>query len=284
MEEPEKAGAEQPVSSRDPQSDADPQEAAGGNGAATRRRNLDDVTHAYERARDELNDAVRSLRAEVAKIDLEQARTRAKGWVDENPMLAVFIGVGAGILTGRVLSNAMRPEPPALSDRARHRAEALRGKAGDYADELGAALAYQLSRAARSAGEASEYAAHRGAEAADVVSKRARDVGKDLSGRAREAGRDVSRRAVHISEDASKRTEELADSLADSTARSIRILEDATDELADTLKKRSKKTRKKAKKNVDRGVEFSDSVLNVARTAVAAVVVKKVGDWMKALR
>lgn len=301
MEEQEQAGVNQPNPNGNPQADAGTDADAGGRqeggsqSANARRAQLDEVTQAYERARDELSEAVRALRSEIAKIDLEQARTRAKGWVDENPLLAVFIGVGAGIITGRLLSQALRPDPPSLTERARHSAGALGGKAGGYADELGAALAYQLSRAARSAGEAGERVSHRGAEVADVVSKRARDVTKDLSERAREtgkeisrkaehAGRDVSRRAGHASEDAARRAEELADAFSESTLKSAHVLEDAADELAKTLKKRSKSVRKKAKKNAHRRTEFPDALLNVTRTAVAAVVVKKVNDWMKAMR
>ncbi len=294
MEEQDKAGVDQPYPDGNVRAESTGDESAEESSAA-RRRQLDELTQAYERARDELNDAVRSLRAEVARIDLEQARTRARSWVDENPVLAVFIGVGAGIVAGRLLSTAFHSEPKTLSDRARYRADELRGRAGGLADELGAALAYQLSRAARSAGDAGGYVAHRGADVAETVSKRAREVGEDVSERARHAGkefsrraenvgRDVSRRTIHWSEDASRRAEEIAEGLADSTAHSVRVLEEATDELSKTLKKSSKKARKKAKKRADRGLQFSDTVANAARTAVAAVVVKKVSDWMRAFR
>lgn len=301
MEEQEKSGVNQPNPNGNPRSDtgteteARGREEGGRHGADARRAQLDEITEAYERARDELAEAVRSLRAEIAKIDIDRARTRAKGWVDENPLLAVFIGVGAGIITGRLLSQALRPEPPSLTERARHRAGALGGKAGDYADELAAALALQLGRAARSAGEAGEFVSHRGADVAEVVSKRARGVSKELSERARETGkeisrkaehvgRDVSRRAGHASEDAARRAEELTEAFSESTLKSARVLEDAADELARTLRKRSKRVRKQAKKNAHRGMEFSDALLNVTRTAVAAVAVKKVNDWIKALR
>ena len=62
------------------------------------------------------------------------------------------------------------------------------------------------------------------------------------------------------------------------------MLEEAAQDLSKTLKKKSKKAGKRTKKNVNRGLEFSDTAINAARTAVAAVVVKKVSDWMKAMR
>ena len=151
MEEREKTGVDQPATNGADAAD-EGGEVRGDEASASRNRQLDELTHAYERARDELNDAVRALRAEIARVDFDQARVRARNWVDENPTLAVFLGVGAGIITGRLLSNAFRSEPPPMSVRARRRADRLADDAGAYAGELGTALAYHLGRAARAAG------------------------------------------------------------------------------------------------------------------------------------
>ena len=308
MEDQENTGVDQPTSNG-----ANAAEAAapnvGGAGAEAqdaRREQLDELTQAYERARDELNDAVRTLRMEIAKIDLDQARTRARTWVDENPTLAVFLGIGAGIVTGRLLSGAFRSQPPPLSVRARHQADSWAHDAGGYANELSTAIAYHLGRAARAAGDAGDYVADHSVEIADRVGKAAREaskdaskkadrfgkdlskqadrLGKDLSKHADRVGKDFSKRASHTGHDVSRRAEELADTIAASTSRSVHALEDAADDLSKTMKKRSKEARKKTKKGVDRGLEFSDTALNAARTAVAAVVVKKVSDWMKQVR
>lgn len=292
MEDQEKTGVDQPTSNgaNAPESAGDA--LGGGQGGAqgsqtqpgARNRQMDELTQAYERARDELNEAVRTLRMEIAKIDIDQARVKARSWVDENPTLAVFLGIGAGIITGRMLSSAFHSEPPPLSVRARNRADRFAGDAGGYANELSTALAYHLGRAARAAGEAGDYVAHQGADVADKVSRRAREAGEDVSKRAEQFGKDFSKRASHAGRDVSRRAEDAADVLAASTSRSAHALEDAADDLAKTLKKRSKKARKVSKKNIDKGLQFSDTAINAARTAVAAVVVKKVSDWMKHMR
>lgn len=260
-----------------------------------RKRQMEELTRAYERARDELNEAVRNVRAEISKIDFDQARTRAKSWVDENPTLAVFLGIGAGILTGRLLSGAFRPEPPPLPVRARKRAELLAREGGDFASELSSVIAQQISRAVHEAGSASASAARRGGKAAEKfgrearsvgedVSRRAERAGKDLSKRAERAGRDVSHRARDFGDTFSRRAGDVSEAISESAVRSFQELEDAAHDLSKTMKKKSKHAQKTAKKNVDRGVDFSGTVLTAARTAVAAVVIKKVNDWMKAMR
>lgn len=282
-----------------------------------RQRQLEELTLAYNRAREDLNQAIRNVRAEMAAVDFDQARTRAKSWVDENPTLAVFLGVGAGILTGKLLSGAFRSEPPPLSVRARRRAEALAGDAGDYAGELGTLLAHQFARAMHEAGSVGSTAAKRGGEVAEDLGRRARSLGdevshqaertgRDLSKRAERAGRDFSKRAERTSRDLSKRAEragrdvskhtrelsdvvsrkadDVAEALAESSARSFHELEDAAYDLSKTVKKRSKRAKKSAGKNLESGLDYSGAVLNAARTAVAAVVIKKVNDWMKQLR
>lgn len=283
-----------------------PANSAEGEGPAAtseeRHRQMQELTQAYERARDDLNEAIRNVRVELSKIDFDQARTRARSWVDENPTLAVFLGVGAGILTGRLLSSAFHSEPPPLSVRARKRAELLAREGGDYAGELSSVIAQQVARAVHEASEKGAYAARRGGKAAekfgrearsfgDDFSRRAEKAGKDLSKRAERSGKDISKRAERAGRDISDRARELGDTvsrragdvsevLSDSAARSFHELEDAAHDLSKTMKKRSKR----ARKSVDRGVDFSGTVLNAARTAVAAVVIKKVNDWMKAMR
>ena len=307
MEDQDKTGVDQPTSNGANAAEAAARTANTAEGAAqtaggptgeaqnARRQQLDELTQAYERARDELNDAVRTLRMEIAKIDLDQARTRARTWVDENPTLAVFLGIGAGIVTGRLMSSAFRSDPPPVSVRARRQADRWAHDAEGYASELSTALAYHLGRAARAAGEAGEYVADHSADIGERVAKAAREASKDASKRADRLGKDVSKhadrlgkdfskRASHAGADVSRRAEDFAESVADSTSRSVHALEEAAHDLSKTLKKRSKVARKKSKKSVNRGIEFSDSALNAARTAVAAVVVKKVSDWVKQMR
>lgn len=275
-------------------------------GTAEQRRQLQELTNAYNRARDELNEAIRNVRTELSRIDIDQARRRATSWVDENPTLAVFLGIGAGILAGRALSSAMHPEPPPLPERARRRAELLAREGGEYASGLGAVIATQIARAVHEAGDAGAFAAKRGGEVAESVGKKARTlgddvshraekVGKELSKRAEKAGRDISKKAERAGRDASYRARELGDTLstrADDFAdtltlgasRSFHELEDAAHDLSKTIKKKSKTAKKSTKKKIESGVDYTDALMNIARTAVAAVVIKRMSGWMKQLR
>ena len=274
--------------------------------ASEQHRQLQELTNAYNRARDELNEAIRNVRAELARIDFDQARRRATSWVDENPTLAVFLGIGAGILAGRALSSAMHPEPPPLPERARRRAQLLAREGGEYAGDLGAVIAKQIARAIHEAGDAGAFAAKRGGEVAESVGRKARTigddvshkaekVGKDLSKRAEKAGRDLSKKAERAGRDASHharelggtlstRADDLADALTLGASRSFHELEDAAHDLSKTIKKKSKTARKSTRKKIENGINYSDALLNVARTAVAAVVIKRMSSWMKHLR
>lgn len=281
-------------------------ESADRQGTAEQRRQLQELTDAYNRARDELNDAVRIVREELARVDFDQARRRARSWVDENPTLAVFLGMGAGILAGRLLSSAMHPEPPPLSERARRRAQVLAREGGEYAGDFSSMLAKQIARAVHEAGDAGAFAAKRGGEVAETVGRRARTLGDDVSHRAEKAGKDLSKRAEKAGRDLSKRAEragrdasfrardlseslssrvdDISDVLSDGASRSLKELEDAAHDLSKTMKKKSKHAKKTTAKNVDRGIEYSDAMLNAARTVVAASVIKRVNNWMKSMR
>lgn len=264
-------------------------------GTAEQHRQLQELTNAYNRARDELNEAIRNVRSELARVDIDQARRRAKSWVDENPTLAVFLGIGAGIFAGRLLSSAMHPEPPPLPERARHRAQMMVRDGGEYAGELGAVIAKQVARAVHEAGEAGAFAAKRSGEVAETVGRKARTLGDDVSHRAEKAsrnlskqaervGRDASHRARDLGESLSSRVDEIADALSDGASRSFHELEDVAHDLSKTVKKKSKRAKKKTQKKVNRGIDYSDAMLNAARTAVAAVVLKRVNSWMKSMR
>lgn len=281
-------------------------DAAGEQGTAEQQEQLQELTKAYNRARDELNEAVRSVREELARVDFDQARRRAKSWVDENPTLAVFLGIGAGILTGRLISNAMHPTPPPLSERARRRAQILAREGGEYAGEFSTTLAKQIARALHEAGDAGAVAAKRGGEVAETVGRRARTFGDDVSHRAEKAGKDLSKRAEKAGKELSKRAEragrdasfrardfsesftvrldDITEALSDGASRSVKELEDAAHDLSKTMKKKSKHVKKSTTKNVERGIEYSDAMLNAARTVVAAAVIKKVNSWMKSMR
>ena len=211
----------------------------------TERRPADELAEAYEKARDELSQAMGNLRTELGKVDLNRARDRARSWIDANPTLTLFIGIGAGILAGRLMSRAFRKPP--VTVRARRQAEALGGQLTDVAEDIGEAVAHAVTQAVRSVGEV---AAHGKKPAAKMV----------------------------------RRTREFGEDVAESAGRTVEFLEDAAEDMGKSIKKGSARAGKKARKKIDRGIDLSDAAVNALRTAVAAVVVKKVAGWVKNMR
>lgn len=228
-----------------------------------------DIAAAYERARRELNDAVRTLREEVARLDFDEARTRAQRWVDDNPTLAVFLGIGAGILVGRLLSDTLRPEPPPLPVRARRQAGALAEQAMGFAGGVGAVLAEQAALAAKKAGKSGKR-----------VSKQARVLGDELARRAQAAGAVVAEHTGDWTDVLSHRAGEFAKAASETAHGASHALYDTAHDVRKAMGKQAKHLRKKVRRK--RG--FADTVVDAARTATAAVVIKQVNDWVKKFR
>ena len=55
-----------------------------------------EVAAAYQRAKNELNEALDKLRHEMSKFDLEKAWKQARTFAEENPTLSIFLAVGDG--------------------------------------------------------------------------------------------------------------------------------------------------------------------------------------------
>lgn len=215
---------------------------------------------AYERARAELQGAVTRLRAEVARVDLTQTRLQARNWVRENPELASMLAIGGGLLVGKLLSSAFKPEPPpTLSARLRSRADGLTAHAQQLAEDVAAAVAGgavlasdAVSRKARVASEhaqeAGEMLMRRAGEAASVASHGAAEMGEVLAERARAYGDSAS----HMAHSA-----------------------------ASSLHKSAGKLEHKLGKRVGRGADYAESVLDATRTIVAAAVIRRVNGWLR---
>lgn len=215
---------------------------------------------AYERARAELQGAVTRLRAEVARVDLAQTRLQARNWIRENPELASLLAVGGGLLVGKILSSAFKPEPPpTLSARLRSRADNLTTQAHRLAEDVAAAVAGGavlasdvVARKARVASEhaqeAGEMLVRRAGEAASVASHGAAEMGEALAERARAYGETASHRAHSA---------------------------------ASSLQKSAGKLERKLEKRAGRGVDYAESVLDATRTIVAAAVIRRVNEWLR---
>ncbi|HET6568668.1 MAG TPA: hypothetical protein VFG50_11940 [Rhodothermales bacterium] len=203
-----------------------------------------DITEAYERARREMNDAVARLRAEIEKVDVAQATQKAQDWIEENPTLAAAIAVGGGIVFGKLLASTFRavaPPPPTLPERLRHRAFDYADLARDYASDIGEAIA-------AGAAVAGSTLAMRAAGAGGSVARRAADFGETVAERVSEVSGDVRK---------------------------------AADKAAHELQHDARDLSKTVKKKASAGVDFGETAIGAAKTVVAAVLVKKITDWVR---
>jgi ElaB/YqjD/DUF883 family membrane-anchored ribosome-binding protein len=203
-----------------------------------------DIAQAYESARREMNEALARLRTEIEQIDMAQATRRAQDWVESNPTLATFIAVGGGIALGRLLSSAVRsvpPPPPPLPVRVRDRALDYASIARDYAADIGEAI---VAGAAIASGA--------------------------IAAKASDAGGDIARRASGLSESVTDRVSEVTDGVRHRASDAARELQVDARDLSKTVKKK-----------VSSGVDFGDTVVGAAKTVVAAILVKKVTDWIR---
>ena len=216
----------------------------------------DEIAQTYERAKHELNEAVSKLRHELSELDMAKARQQARTWAEENPTLTVVIALGAGVLVGRLLSEALKPAPPPpLSERLRTRGLSAASQARRYAHDVG------------------DVVSDRAKEAGEEIVRRARELGEDVSRRAREMGQDVTRRAADVMASASERTSDWGESVSDHSGELAHAIHDAVEDLADTVKGRAGHSR-----------DVFDSVFNAAKSITAALLVKKVTDWLRRTR
>lgn len=178
----------------------------------------------------ELLDAVSELRAEVARIQFDEARGQLRRWVRENPTLAVCLATGTGILAGRLLTKALTPAPPPpLTERARRRARALAVEAGQRASEVGKDVSKRASDARRQAGRAGKEMQHRAAEAGEQLSRQAREFATTVAEQAATLSEDAARRARTFGENLDK------DNVASRAGEAVQAVRASTTKgLADT--------------------------------------------------
>ncbi|MGI9175409.1 MAG: hypothetical protein ACR2GR_08855 [Rhodothermales bacterium] len=276
-----------------------PEEPTHSNGAHT-----SEAAAAYEDAKNELLDAAAKLRAEVEKFDLEQAQQRARGWVEENPLLAASLAAGAGILVGRVVIKAVTPAPPPpLPVRARNRARALTAQSrhaihdagdtiSDRAEDLSKAIALgtaaavaALAKGAKEAGETlSEGASTLGETVADyasdfseTVSDYASDLGGTLSHGTETARKSVAKRSSSAAHTIQDRAEHIGSRVNKAAHRAERKTGKAISQAERKASKASKTVQKKA----EHGFSVAETLAGAAKTALTALLVKKASTWVR---
>ena len=215
---------------------------------------------AYDRARTELQNALSRLRSEIEQVDVAQARLKMREWVRENPELASLLAMGGGLLLGRLVSKALTPAPPpSMSERLRSRADLIARQAQSLAEDVAAAVA----------GGA--------VVAGGAMARRARKV----SEQAQDASVELSRRARRAAGVASKGAAELGDTLAERARTLGHSAAELADTAAHTIEKSATRVQKDLKKRASRGGDYAESMLDAARTIVAAAVIKRVNDWIR---
>lgn len=217
---------------------------------------MKEVREAYQTAVNELKEATNRLRTEIQKIDMEQVGESAKDWVKENPGLALFLAIGAGMLVGRAVTKALEPPPPPrLSERARRHAYELAGTtrrmAGDTAE--------RLSRHAHDVGE--------------QVADRLHELRHTVHDRGEAFGERIARRAGDLGSLASEKTDHLVASFTNAAERAADSLQVAARDLSKSLKKRRKSPE-----------NFLDALTYAAKTVFGAYVFTRLSDWIRERR
>lgn len=241
---------------------------------------VNNVSESLANARREINDAVHDLRSELGQAE---APSTVQRWVEEHPVLSVTLAVGAGVLVGRLLAQALKPAPPPpLHVRARRQVEQaahdVRRRTGEAGSQLARAAerrSREVARATEAAGRQwSDRAAHAGKEWAD----RAEHWLDTVADEAAAVGKQVSRQAADLGESLAAQTEayarQLGERAADEGARARRAVDRTVDH---------------ARHEVDDAVSTSarwfddlgEALMGVIRTALAAAVVQKVVGWIR---
>lgn len=234
------------------------------------RQAAEEIAGTYARARKELHDAMGRMRDEVQRFDAAQAGQRARTWVEENPTLAVFLAIGAGLLVGRtILRSTAPPPPPTLAERIRRQGHQLalqtRHAAHDVGDVVSEQAAHAVERLSRRAQQVGREVVRAASNVGDDVSRRAHDLGEDVARQAADLGDDVARRASAVAAVAAERAADLGETLARQTSR-------AADEAASTVRAKTRE-----------GFDLAESLLKAAKTVAAAFVVQRVGGWLRSL-
>ncbi len=196
----------------------------------------------FIRTRNQIVDRLGRMKEDLSKVDTEDLGRKAGQWVRENPVLAVTLAAGAGILIGRGLVSLLTPAPPPpFPVRARRRARAIAENAQDYLGDFG-----------------------------DSIASRASDAGAYLRRKADEAGEELARKAQEYSEELTEKASHVAEAISDSAVKARKSAAGTVQELPTALKERA-----------GHGRDFADTLLGSIKAATAALVVRRIGDWMR---
>lgn len=219
--------------------------------------------------REELNELVTDLRAEVTRLKVERAKTETQTWMQRNPGLAALLSVGLGVAAGYGLARWTAPQPPErLSDRTRKALQDLAGRAQKAAADVSVDLEDRAARAGEGAREIGRRLFEDAERAGAAAGERARDWGREAARRAQELSTETSERAQQVQEEGSKRARELGEQIAGDVERAEEELERRARETADTVRSSVPSA----------SASLTSSVVSVLALAAGSFVAKKLKD------
>lgn len=227
---------------------------------------------AVDDLRRELLNAIGDLRAEVARLQMDEARGRLRQWIRDNPTLAVFLATGTGLVAGRLLTQALAPAPPpTLSERVQQRAQALAQAARRQAQEAGEGVSKQAAVARERADRTRRAAEDRAAEAGSRLRERARDWSAAVADRASALGHQAADQAKALGTTLGAETDDVRASVSERAERAADAIKSSAQGVADTAD------------TVRSGVKAVKVGTKVAKVVFALLVAKKGADWFRKL-
>lgn len=227
---------------------------------------------AVDDLRRELLNAIGDLRAEVARLQMDEARGRLRQWIRENPTLAIFLATGTGIVAGRLITKALAPSPPPpLSERVRQRAQALAEAARRQAQEAGEGMSKQVVAARRRAGETRKAAEDRAVQTGERLRQQARDWSASVADRASAFGNQAAERAKSLGASIGQEADDVRSTVGERAERASEAIRSSAQGITDTADK------------VRSGYKAAKIGAKVAKVVFALLVAKKGADWVRKL-
>jgi len=232
----------------------------------------DSSTDRITEIRHELLEAIGDLRAEVARLQMDEARGRLRQWIRDNPTLAMFLAAGTGIAAGRILSKALEPAPPPpLSERARRRAQELADRAREQAQQVGDDVSKQVSEARERANRSRRDASGRAAEASERLRQQAQDWGAAVAERAASLRDQATDQARSLGASIDQDAEGVSAAIADRARGASEAIKSSAQRVSDTAD------------TVRSGYKAAKIGTKVAKFVFALFVAKKSTDWLRKL-
>lgn len=211
------------------------------------------IDEEFEAAQKEIQAAMSEMRREFARANVEEAKSKARSWVERHPVLAVSMAVGVGIVIGRAVSVALQPDPWPV--RTRKKGQQLATRAQKIAREAGASAADRASRTRKELAKETAEARRRVGTSAE----------KALSG-ARKAGTQAS----HLGERVAHLAEDTYGTLTQRASQAAHSVQERADEVAEA-----------AHEAAEQGSKWASALFTTVRTLLIAVVVRKLTRFFR---